>query len=52
MSKTNDTERTRELEAKRAELLDSGLDTVTGGGQLSLAYSNFVKAIGPAVSGV
>jgi hypothetical protein len=52
MSKTNDTERTRELEADRDELLDSGLDTVTGGGQLSLAYSNLVKAIGPAVSGV
>jgi hypothetical protein len=31
MSKTNDTERTRELEAKRAELLHSELDTVTGG---------------------
>ena len=31
MSKTNDTERTRVLEAKRAELLDSELDTVTGG---------------------
>ena len=31
MSKTNDTERTRELEADRDELLQSELNTVTGG---------------------
>jgi hypothetical protein len=47
MSKTEDTERTPELKADRDEF---GLDTVTGGGQLSLAYANVVKAIGSAVS--
>jgi hypothetical protein len=47
MSKTNDTERTRELEAKR-ELLDSELDTVTGG--VSDLGKSITKAVDDAIS--
>jgi hypothetical protein len=47
MSKTNDTERTRELEAKR-ELLDSELDTVTGGASDLGKY--ITKAVDDALS--
>jgi hypothetical protein len=47
MSKTNDTERTRELEAKR-ELLDSELDTVTGG--VSDLGKYITKAVDDAIS--
>jgi hypothetical protein len=48
MSKTNDTERTREPEAKRAELLDSELDTVTGG--VSDLGKYITKAVDDAIS--
>jgi hypothetical protein len=49
MSKTNDTERTRELEADRAELLDSELDTVIGSASDLGKY--ITKAVDDAISG-
>ena len=48
MSKTNDTERTREIETKRAELLDSELDTVTSG--VSDLGKYITKAVDDAIS--
>jgi hypothetical protein len=49
MSKTEDAERTRELEVGRDELLDSRLDTVTGG--ISDLGKNILKAVDDAIVG-
>jgi hypothetical protein len=47
MSKTNDTERTHQPKADRAELLDSELDTVIGG--LVVVTPQNVTLLGPAL---